>query len=89
MISLPWLDHLPGNSIEAGIDLANTLYWNISSSKHEQEWYVWSGECLIFETDSEEALQAFLYGLGLAYGVLPPRLIDYLHGEVQRLAGFD
>jgi hypothetical protein len=87
MQELLWLDHLPDGRVEGGIELANRLYWSITWQSSEQGWYVWSGEKLIFRADSEEAVKAFLYGLGLAYAVLPEPIFEQLQKEVRRLVG--
>jgi hypothetical protein len=79
-----WLDHLPNETIEGGIELANELYWNITLKEGGQQWCVWGGEKPIFCTDSREAVDAFLYGLGLAYSVLPEPVFEQLKEEVKR-----
>ncbi|MGB0388823.1 MAG: hypothetical protein ACPGWR_28720 [Ardenticatenaceae bacterium] len=84
MQELVWKDHLRGETLEGGIDLANQLYWNITVRSNGQTWSVWAGEALILKTDSQEAVDAFLYGLGLAYSVLPGPVFDGLQEEVKR-----
>jgi hypothetical protein len=84
MQELRWIDsHLDG-ALETGIELANQLYWNITIKTNEKTWCVWSGEKLIFCADSREAVDAFLYGLGLAYAVLPEPVFEQLREEVKR-----
>jgi len=36
------------------------------------------GEQVIFGADTREAVDAFLYGMALAYAVIPPPLFDQL-----------
>lgn len=86
MQELPWLNQLPNETLEGGIELANQLYWNIVVTKDQQHWYVaaGNGESLIFKADSREAVDAFLYGLGLAYSVLPEPAFEQLRQEVKR-----
>jgi hypothetical protein len=84
MQEMQWLNHLPEGTLEGGIALANRLYWNIVWAEHEHRWYVWSGERLILETDSADAAQAFLYGLGLAYAVLPEGTFERLEYLVKQ-----
>ena len=52
-------------------------------------WQVWAGdgESLILQTDSKEAVDAFLYGLGLAYSVLPESVFEQLRAEVKLWVG--
>lgn len=82
-----WLDHLPNSQLEGGIELANRLHWNITWAAHEQQWYVWSGECLLLKTDAREMAEAFLYGLGLAYAVFPDGIFQRLEQQVNQLVG--
>ncbi len=84
MQELLWLDSLPGETPEGGIEVANKFYWNITVRKSEQHWYVYGGEKLILCTHSREAVDAFLYGLGLAYAVLPKPVFEQLREEVKR-----
>ena len=80
-----WLDHMPGENLEGGIELANQLYWHITWGEYEQHWYVWSGESLLLKTDSRETAEAFLYGLGLAYAAIPEFLFQRLEKGVKDL----
>ena len=86
MQELPWLGHLPGNNLQGGVDLANRLYWNVTWHEHEGHWFVYGGEALIYRTDLREAAEAFLYGLGLAYAVLPEESFEHLEYCVKRWA---
>lgn len=80
------LDRLPEGTLQGGIKYANELYWNISvyEGKSGQQWFVKAGESTIFKTDSKECLDAFLYGLGLAYSVLPGPVFDQLRAELKQ-----
>jgi hypothetical protein len=84
MYEFRWLNHLPGGTLEGGIEFANRLYWNITWAGNDQAWCVWAGEVLILRADSKEVAEAFLYGLGLAYGVLPEDIFHTLEHEVKR-----
>jgi len=84
MHELLWLDHLPHGSIDGGVALANALDWHISVSDGGQPWCVFSGEKPVFCADSRAAIDAFLYGLGLAYAVLPEPVFANLQADVQR-----
>ena len=85
MQELCWLNHLPGGTLESGIDLANRVYWNISWGECGQQWCVWAGgEHLLLRTDTRASLDAFLYGLGLAYAILPEDTFDHLVYQVKR-----
>jgi hypothetical protein len=69
-----WLEsiHMPPNgALEDGVALANRLEWNIEWGEDDTGWYVYAGEGLLLKTDTKEVAEAFLYGLRLAYSVLP------------------
>ncbi len=86
MQDMRWLDHLPDGTLASGVELANRLYWHIKWGSGGQQWCVWAGdgEGLLLRTDTREALEAFLYGLGLAYAVLPEDTFDHLVYWVKR-----
>ncbi|HEV2237898.1 MAG TPA: hypothetical protein VGR57_14660 [Ktedonobacterales bacterium] len=86
MQELVWLNRLPDNRLEGGIELVNRLYWNITWWEHEGHWYVKAGEDIILRTDSRQSAEAFLYGLSLAYAVLPDATFDHLVYLVKVLA---
>jgi hypothetical protein len=83
-----WLDtnHFPEGNVESGIDLANQLYWNLRVVQEQNMWHVLSGEKEILLTDNEEVLRAFLYGLGIAYGILPEYIFELLRREIIKIA---
>ncbi len=83
MQELRWLDHLPGETLEGGIERANELLWNLSVDRHEGRWWVGAGDQTVLVTDARETVDAFLYGLGLAYGVLPDHIFQPLKQAVK------
>ena len=83
MQELRWLDSLPGGTLEGGIERVNELLWNISVEQYEGRWWVGAGDQAIFVTDSREALDAFLYGLSVAYSVLPDHIFQPLKQAVK------
>jgi hypothetical protein len=85
MVDFPWMNYLPDNSVEGGIGLANKLFWNITVHHGNGRWVVCGGEDVIFRGDSREATEAFLYGLGLAYAVLPEEIFERLRENVRRV----
>lgn len=48
------------------------LFWNLTIFQEpEGKWHVKGGEALIFSADASDEVEAFLYGMGLAYaGIL-------------------
>jgi hypothetical protein len=82
-----WLDdgHVPRGTLDGGIELANRLYWNVTWECVDGNWYVWGGDQVILTSDSQDVAEAFLYGLGLPYGVLPEDIFRMLEHEVKVL----
>lgn len=78
MQEMRMLDALPRGTLEGGIERANELLWNITYDQHEGRWWVWGGDQVIFVTDARASLEAFLYGFGLAYSVLPDHIFQQL-----------
>jgi hypothetical protein len=87
MQELRWIAHI--GSIEKGIDLANELYWNITVAQSGQSWLVQSGDSVIFVTDNRNAVDAFLYGLALAYSVMPEHIFEMFREELYQELGED
>jgi hypothetical protein len=77
--------YFPGGNLEGGIDLANRLEWGLSVQMAGEEYVVTSGDEPILRTESKDALQTFIYGLGLAYAVLPEELFLSLEAAVGEL----
>jgi hypothetical protein len=65
---------IPGKSLEAALESLKKLLWNLSWKCNEGTWSVFAGDRLLFESDTEDAIWAFVYGLSLAYGGLPEPL---------------
>ena len=82
---LRWEKDCPGGSLEGGIELANRLDWGLTVQMAGLEYVVSSGGEPILRTDSKDALQTFIYGLGLAYAVLPEDLFIGLEAAVEEL----
>lgn len=70
MIKLPYLKSHIG-SIEQGIILIDRFVWNVSIVEEVGEWRVYAGEKAAFASDSCEAVDAFLYGMRVAYSTIP------------------
>jgi magnesium-transporting ATPase (P-type) len=77
--------YFPGGSLEGGIELANRLDWGLAVQMAGLDYVVSSGGEPILRTDSKDALQTFLYGLGLAYAVLPEDLFISLEAALEEL----
>ena len=77
--------YFPGGSLEAGIERANRLDWGLSVQMSGEGYVVSSGNEPILRTESKDALQSFIYGLGLAYAILPERLFISLEKALGEL----
>ena len=77
--------YFPGGNLEGGIELANRLDWGLSVQMSGDEYVVSSGNEPILRTDSKDALQTFIYGLGLAYAILPDTVFNALEATLNEL----
>lgn len=81
MQKLYWLEtHL--GTIDGAIELANSYLWNLSLT-HDEQWYIKSNEQIIFQSASHEWVDAFLYGMGLAYEGTPDWISDPILHELK------
>ena len=87
MQTLDWLETHVG-SLNDGIELANRFHWFLSTVMvargGKPYWYVKNGESVIFSADSQEAVNAFLYGMSLAYAGIPDDLFEHLIDETKK-----
>jgi len=80
-----WLESHVG-SIEKCIEIANEYFWDIVVFEgSDGKWYVKSGETIIFNADTREAIDSFLYGIGLAYNGIPEHLFKQLIEDSKKL----
>ena len=77
--------YFPGGNLEGGIALANRLDWGLSVQMSGESYVVSSGEEPILRTDTKDALESFIYGIGLAYAVLPESLFNSLVEALEEL----
>ena len=80
MSDLRWLSSHIG-TLEDGIALVRSIGWNLVVENHNGKWIVKDGEKAILETDSRDSVDIFLYGMSLAYSVIPGVIIDQLREE--------
>lgn len=78
MQEFKYIHHLPGKSLEGGVELLNSLSWNISCREENGTWWVRGGDQAMLKTDSREAAEAFLYGMALAYSMCPPEMLEQI-----------
>ncbi len=77
--------YFPGGSLEGGIELANRLDWGLSVQMSGDDYVVSSGNEPILRTESKDALQSFIYGMGLAYAVLPDSLFEMVESTLREI----
>lgn len=82
MPKMVWLDSHVG-SIEAGIEKINQFYWNISIEKVDDSWIVLGGEKILLVAETREEVDCFLYGMGLAYSIMPEAFIKKFREEFE------
>jgi hypothetical protein len=85
MQDLMWLDTHIG-TIDDAVDLINKLHWDLAISETNGVWMVTTGgdKTVIFRADNRAALDAFLYGMALAYAGLPSPQFEQLAEEVSK-----
>jgi hypothetical protein len=76
MLELRWLDHIAEQRIEGGIKLLQELKWNLSVTESNAVWFVQGGDQTILKASSRESVDAFLYGMALAYSVIPEEILS-------------
>ena len=81
MRELRWLETHIG-TLDRGIELINSLYWHLSVVQKDSIWLVRSGDQVVLRTDSRETVDAFIYGMALAYSILPHELIKQFVSEL-------
>ncbi len=85
MQTMNWLDtHL--GSIDEAIKIINQFSWDITITEHNNMWHVMTGKAeqhTIFSADSREAVDAFLYGMGLAYICIPSPFFERLSKDIK------
>jgi hypothetical protein len=77
--------YFPEGNLEGGIELANRLDWGLTVKVAGDSYVVTSGDEPILRTDEKDALQSFIYGLGLAYAILPDELFSTLEQALKEL----
>jgi len=77
--------YFPDGNLEGGIELANRLDWGITVRMAGDSYVVASGDEPILRTESKDALQTFIYGMGLAYAILPEELFNHLETTLNKI----
>jgi len=83
MQELRWMEPLPSHTLEGGIGLLQELKWNLKITQSDAGWFVNAGHIKLLKTSSREALDAFLYGMALAYSVMPSAILDQFRARMK------
>lgn len=67
-------------SINEARTIINEFHWFLNIDQIAGNYTVTTGEKVVFTADSREAVDAFIYGMALAYKGLPPQLYAKLFG---------
>ncbi|KAB2860770.1 MAG: hypothetical protein F9K46_09425 [Anaerolineae bacterium] len=84
MQKMHWLESHLG-SIGKAIEFANDFLWNLSLTHDGEQWYIKSNEQIIFQSASRELVDAFLYGMGLAYEGTPDWISNPILDELREV----
>jgi len=84
MQQLQWARALPEQTLEGGLRLLQELQWNLAVTESEGVWSVSGGHRSLLKTSSRESVDAFLYGLALAYSVMPQAILNQLRAWVEK-----
>jgi len=68
--------------MDAAQGIINEFHWFLNVEEFAGQWKVTSGEKTLLTADSREAVDAFLYGMALAYKGLPPHLYAKLFSMI-------
>ncbi len=69
-LQMDWLETHIGNMKEA-LAVAKKFSWKLSIDKGNEMVRIYDGEAQIIASDNEDCIDAFLYGLALAYVTIP------------------
>jgi hypothetical protein len=72
-----WLQKEIGTAAAAQ-DLINAFHWFLTVEQVGEKWQVRSGERVMYTGESREHVEAFLYGMAVAYRGMSPRLYGKL-----------
>lgn len=75
MQEMRWLDQISERGLEGGIKLLQELKWNVSVKAGEEFWFVLAGDQPVLKTSCRDSVDAFLYGMALAYAVIPEEIL--------------
>lgn len=87
MHTMNWLETHIG-AIDAAVALINGFYWNLDANGDDGGWYLLGGyddKHILYSATSEDEIESFIYGMALAYVVLPETLRERLLVDVSAI----
>ena len=48
-------------------------------------WYVRAGESILLRTDTKETMDAFLYGMAVAYSIIPDPTLEQVERDIREM----
>ncbi len=75
MYELKWMHNIPSQDFEGALRSLNELGWNLKVEERKEHWLLFAGDSVVFKSTTREVLEAFVYGLALAYAVMPKGLL--------------
>lgn len=80
MLEMRWLESHIGD-FEQAVHLVNKAHWFLNIKEIEGKWFVKGGESVLLATDDYDCVEAFIYGLSLAYANIPKKLFEQIVQE--------
>lgn len=64
--------------IHDALKIVNDVHWDIKYGQSNDGWQLFSGDQLIAKFDNQTETEAFILGMALALGSLPPEIINQI-----------
>jgi hypothetical protein len=64
--------------IDDALKIVNGVHWDIKYGQSNDVWQLFSGDQLIAKFDNQTEMEAFILGMALALGSLPPEIINQI-----------
>lgn len=79
------LGKIPGGSLRSAIQFLEKLHWFLYVKESEGRILLFMGDRPMFETDSMDAIEAFIYGALVAYRSFPADLFEQFQEPFRNL----
>jgi hypothetical protein len=75
-INPEWLRRIPGNDFNGAVSFLDSLGWNVSFIRSDNQRKVFTGDRLLYSSSNEQEVEAFILGMALGLAVLPGEILD-------------